>query len=543
MSDNKNNIPEQNDSDIISPKDSSRDIDKAEETNDMPNEAQPSSQEQTAPEADTADGDTNDSSEADNGAAHETPEASDTNDTAQEAPEANDTNDTAQEAPEADTTDGSAATESENAEATPAEENPTAPEELPTEEKYAFEWNYTNLGSTPPTAKPKRKRTGLVFGLVMSGVFAIALLALVASIIFGIMSGKFSLNTNSSVDFNTQIQVSDTESTDDPRDATTDDLEDFKHSTVVIICDSGTGTGIILDDNGMIVTNHHVIEDATTISVYLYDGRNYSAKLIGSDEYNDIAVIKIDATNLSPATFANSDNVETGERVYAVGTPAGPEFAWSITAGIVSHPSRELKFYNEQNLLEKSLYLIQTDALVNPGNSGGPLINTSCEVIGVVSMRLTDEYVGIGFAIPTNVALPIIEDIIENYTESPSLSTSTSPQIGISGIVVEKGERFIMSSMGFKDIVTEDYYNRHSDKCKYASVAGIYVLGVTEGFDAYGKLQEGDIIIAANRTSTTTMEELKSVITSKRVGDTITITVVRDGEQLQYSIVLGKPIQ
>lgn len=424
----------------------------------------------------------------------------------------------------------------------PQEETPESKEE------YAFKWNYENIQNANEYRKPRRKRAGLIFGIIASAAFVFAIIALVVAVILGTANGWFNLNASNgapSVDFNTQINVSDQvpETTPPEDDASAEIIEKFKHSTVVVICDSGTGTGIILDDNGMIVTNHHVIENSTAINVYLYDGRSYSATLIGSDAYNDIAVIKINAPDLSPATFANSDNTYTGQKVYAVGTPAGPEFAWSVSAGIVSHPSRELKFYNDQGQLERSLFLIQTDALVNPGNSGGPLVNANCEVMGIVTMRLSDDYVGMGFAIPTNVALPIIENIIKNYKAPSKLPTSSAPQLGISGIVVEKGELFMMSDMGFKDIVTEDYYNRNPDRCKKATHAGIYVLATTEGFDAASKLQVGDIIIAADKVTVTSMESLKNVITSKKVGDTMSVTVVRNNQQIKIDVVLGKAVQ
>lgn len=415
-------------------------------------------------------------------------------------------------------------------------------EYVPVDEKnntYAFEWNYTTLAPAP---KQKKRRSGLVFGLIMTGAFVIALIALIVTIIFGIISGTFNLG-GPSVDFDTTISTPDNGPTiEDPQDASTASLEAFKNATVVVLCDNSTGTGIILGENGMIVTNYHVIEDATTINVYLYDGRSFPATVIGGDSYNDIAVIKINATGLIPAAFADSDDVYTGERVYAVGTPAGPDFAWSVSAGIVSHPNRELKFYTDEGLIERSLYLIQTDALVNPGNSGGPLINKRCEVIGIVTMRLTDEYVGMGFAIPTNTALPIIEEIIEGYRETPSIPSS-APQLGITGIVVEKGEKFQMNEFGYKELVTDDYYKRHPERCTYASHTGIYVLGINEGFDAHGKLSNGDIIIGADKSVTATMDSLKKVIIGKRVGDTISLTIIRDGSQMKIDVVLGKAAQ
>lgn len=492
MPDNQNNIPEQNDSNIEAPE-------IQENTN--TDQTSPATEENinTAPIEEA----TLEEATVEEAPLNEAPEEA----SAEEAPE---------EAPE---------------EEIPAEENEPS--------KFAYEWNYTTL---TPAPKPRKKKTGLIFGLIMGGVILISILALIATIIVGMIMGTFDLG-NFNVDYNTIINGSDNGPTvSDSVDASTESIESFKHSTVVVLCDNSTGTGIILSENGMIVTNHHVIEDATTINVYLYDGRSYSATLIGSDAYNDVAVIKINAPNLIPAVFANSEEVYTGDRVYAVGTPAGVDFAWSVTAGIVSHPYRELKFYTDDGLLERSLFLIQTDALVNPGNSGGPLVNNRCEVIGIVTMRLTDEYVGMGFAVPTNTALPIIQSIIEDYVDTPAIP-SNSPQLGIMGIVVAKGEKFTMSDMGFKDIVTDEFYERHPERCYYASQAGVFVISVTEGVDAYGKLQPGDIIIKAGKTNILSMNDLKNAITSKKVGDTLALTVIRNGSQVNVSVTLGRATQ
>ena len=426
-------------------------------------------------------------------------------------------------------------TESENTESESTEVEPDSQEV-----KEAFDWEYTNTYSAP-TEPPKNKKTGLIFGITLSSIFLFAILVLVAAIAIGTITGSFRIG-NIKVDFNTTINSSNGSTVEDPQDASASALEAFKHSTVVVMCDRGIGTGIILDTNGMIVTNHHVIEESTSITIALYDGRIYSATLIGSDSYYDIAVVKINAPDLIPAVFANSEEVYTGERVYAVGTPAGADFAWSVSAGIVSHPYREFKFYNSENLLEKSLYYIQTDTLVNPGNSGGPLINKNCEVIGIVNMRLKDEYIGMGFAIPTNTALPIVQSIIESYTVKPNLP-SNSPQLGISGIVVQKGERFTMTAMGYKENVTVDYYNKNPEKCVYATHSGIYVLSTTEGFDSAEKLKVGDIIIGANKTYINSMEDLRGIIASSKIGDTLSLTIIRDNEQITVNVILGRAIQ
>ena len=508
MSDNQNNIPVEETPDV-SPIDEANENTNENITPDEPIEVTETS---SAPEASNSPEETNEVENAET----ESIEAENTESEALEV-----------ESDEADVEN----TEIENTEVEPDSQ----------EVQQAFNWEYTSTKDAPAPLSRKQK-TGLIFGITAGAIFLFAILVLVAAIAIGTITGTFKIG-NTTVDFNTIINVSGNGATaEDPQDASTASLEAFKNSTVVVMTDRGIGTGIILDTNGMIVTNHHVIENNTSITVALYDGRVYSATLVGSDSYYDVAVIKINAPDLVPAVFANSENVYTGERVYAIGTPAGADFAWSVSAGIVSHPYREFKFYNSEDLLEKSLYYIQTDALVNPGNSGGPLINKNCEVIGIINMRLKDEYIGIGFAIPTNTALPIIQSIIEGYSAKPNLP-SNSPQLGITGIEVQKGERFTMTAMGYKERVTVDYYNKNPDKCVYATSSGVYVLSTIEGFDSAVKLKVGDIIITANKTSINSMEDLRGIISRSKIGDKISFVIVRDNQQMKVDVTLGTSAQ
>ena len=173
-------------------------------------------------------------------------------------------------------------------------------------------------------------------------------------------------------------------------------IDDCMNSVVVISAttrtSSSTGTGIVISENGYIVTNYHVIEGASSIKAYFYSEQStpVTATLVGHSEIDDIAVLKVAKTGLRAATFAKSVNCRVGERVYAIGTPEGADFGWSVTQGIISSKDREIKIYDDEGILEKKMRVIQTDASVNPGNSGGPLINTNGHVVGIITLKLSD---------------------------------------------------------------------------------------------------------------------------------------------------------
>lgn len=191
-------------------------------------------------------------------------------------------------------------------------------------------------------------------------------------------------------------------------------LDEAMDSTVIVMCGNSAGSGVIIRDDGYILTNYHVVSDGESLSVILREGeRKQSASLVGYNERMDVAVLKIQATNLPIAAFASSDTVRYGERVYAIGAPTGADYGWSVTQGIVSCPNRDLNVYDADGKLEKTMTAIQTDAAVNHGNSGGPLVNVRGEVIGIVTLR-HKKGDGMGFAIPADQALDAAIKIIEN---------------------------------------------------------------------------------------------------------------------------------
>lgn len=269
----------------------------------------------------------------------------------------------------------------------------------------------------------------------------------------------------------------------------------------------GTGSGVIISQDGYIVTNNHVIKDATELEVTLNNNKSYKAKLIGTDSKMDIALLKINADEKLPySTFADSDQVKVGEWVLAVGNPYNLNS--TVTAGIVSAKARNL----ENNGLQS---FIQTDAAVNPGNSGGALVNTRGELIGINTMisSPTGSYTGYSFAVPSNITRKIIEDIME----------FGNVQHGILG--VEGGELNSKASkeLGVND--TEGFYINKVNKNSGAEKAG---------------LKKGDIIKKLDAQKITSFAELSGYISAKRPNDKVQVTYVRDGETMTVPVTLIK---
>ena len=280
---------------------------------------------------------------------------------------------------------------------------------------------------------------------------------------------------------------------------------------------TATGSGIIISDDGYILTNNHVVSsseseayyqvsEATKITVSLFnDDKQYEAKIVGTDEETDLAVIKIDASGLTKAEFADSDSIKVGEFAMAVGSPLGLQS--TITCGVVSAVNREVTDTDG-----KTYTLIQTDAAINAGNSGGALVNSEGKVIGVNTLKLTgDDVEGMGFAIPINSTTDITSQLIQ-------YSKVRRPYIGVTGM----------------DLDAETARKNNL-------VEGIYVKDV-ETFSAAekGGIKIGDVIIKADGKNVKTMDELNEIKNSHNIGDEMTITVNRDGEQKDLTITLGE---
>jgi Do/DeqQ family serine protease len=270
----------------------------------------------------------------------------------------------------------------------------------------------------------------------------------------------------------------------------------------------GTGSGVIISEDGYIVTNNHVIKDATELEVTLNNNKSYKAKLIGTDSKMDIALLKISADEKLPyATFADSDQVKVGEWVLAVGNPYNLNS--TVTAGIVSAKARNL---DSRNGIQS---FIQTDAAVNPGNSGGALVNTRGELIGINTMisSPTGSYAGYSFAVPSNITRKIIEDIME----------FGGVQRGILGIEGNELNSKASTELGIKD--TEGFYINKITKNSGAEKAG---------------LKSGDVIKKLDNQKISSFAELTGYINTKRPNDKVQVTYIRDGETKTASVTLIK---
>ena len=276
---------------------------------------------------------------------------------------------------------------------------------------------------------------------------------------------------------------------------------------------AASGSGFILTADGYILTNFHVIEDSSSITVTCYDGTSYDARLIGFDESNDIAVIKVEAENLPPVILGSSDNMNVGDSVIAIGNPLG-ELTFSLTAGTVSALDRQVTMSSGA-----TMNLIQTDCAINSGNSGGALFNLYGEVVGITNAKYSSSSASeasidnIGFAIPINSVRSIVESIIEKgYISKPYIGVSVS------------------------DVSQQTQL--------YGIPAGAAVQSVTEdGPAAAAGLQVGDIITKMNDTDITGSAQLVELVADTQVGDVLVLTVYRQGSTFITNITVGEQIQ
>lgn len=270
--------------------------------------------------------------------------------------------------------------------------------------------------------------------------------------------------------------------------------------------EQGVGSGVIFRADGYIVTNNHVIAGAKEIIVSLADGRSVSGELIGTDEVTDLAVVKIDADNLTAAEFGDSDDIMVGEPAIAIGNPLGLEFQGSVTAGVISALNRTL------NLNDRQFKLIQTDAAINPGNSGGALVNADGLVIGINSAKLAANGVeGMGFAIPINTVRDIVAELMEK-------GRVIRPWLGVGVFDKETAAR-----QGYRLNADAGVYVEHVDKDGSAGAAGI---------------RRGDIILEIAGKPVNTVGELRSAVAEQKVGTVIQVKLQRDDDIITVDVTL-----
>jgi Do/DeqQ family serine protease len=270
----------------------------------------------------------------------------------------------------------------------------------------------------------------------------------------------------------------------------------------------GSGSGVIITDDGYIVTNNHVVENADKVTVTLNDNQTYDAKIIGTDPSTDLALLKINEQNLPFVVYGNSDNVKVGEWVLAVGNPFN--LTSTVTAGIISAKARNIGILPDQYKIESFL---QTDAAVNPGNSGGALVNTSGELVGINSAIAshTGSYTGYSFAVPVNLVKKVMDDLVE----------FGSVQRGFIGVSIQDIDKRLMDDKGLKQ------------------TQGVYVSGLTEGGAAHNAgIKEGDIILKVGDVGINSTPQLQEQIGRFRPGDKVNVTLLRSGKEQVVGVVL-----
>ena len=414
----------------------------------------------------------------------------------------------------------------------PQAEEPRTPFQTPVQHpEFRQAQQQTGFGEVPPmsqkphTPKNKKHSRGLALGLC--GVAAACLLfaggAVVGNMAFGGNANSDSGTSASTSDSAPTLQINSKPESDSSNSSDNYDTADgmagediYKKVTPSVVSvisttseGTGSGSGVIMSKDGYIITNNHVVDGAQSVSVQLSDGTSLDAKIIGTDEQTDLAVIKVTPTSdLTAAEFGDSDELEPGEYAYAIGSPGGVQFANTITGGRISAINRDL------TVNDRVMTLIQTDASINNGNSGGALINKYGQVVGITSAKLSGNAFGsatvegMGFAIPINTAKDIVDELIQNGY------VSGRPSIGITGQNVESAD---------------------------GKVSGVQVYSIDSRAKAASEgLQVGDVITAVDGTPTPDMDKLNELKQDKKAGDKLTLSVYRisTGKTLNITITL-----
>lgn len=279
------------------------------------------------------------------------------------------------------------------------------------------------------------------------------------------------------------------------------------------------GSGVIYttaNGKGYIVTNNHVISGAAKVKVILASGKTISAKVVGKDSTSDLAVLSIDSKYVTQtASFGDSSSLQSGQTVIAIGSPEGSEYASTVTQGIISSPSRTITYNSNQ------MTVIQTDAAINSGNSGGALVNSNGQVIGINSMKLSssssgDSVEGMGFAIPSNEVVTIVNQLVKK-------GKITRPQLGIKVAAIAELNSYYKKQLGISTSLKK----------------GLYVVSVTSGSAAASAgIKKGDVITAADGKTVNDVATLHSILYSHNVGDKVKITVNRNGKAMTFTVTL-----
>lgn len=272
----------------------------------------------------------------------------------------------------------------------------------------------------------------------------------------------------------------------------------------------GAGSGVVISADGYIATNNHVISGASKITVRLTDGKEYEAKLVGTDSQTDIAVVKIEGAKLQPVTYGDSDQLTVGDTAIAIGNPLG-ELGGTVTNGIISALDREIE------LEDQTMRLLQTNAAINPGNSGGGLFNDQGQLIGLVVAKSSGSNVeGLGFAIPVNVVKDVVTSLMDvGYVQG-------RPVLGVSVVDIQSAQQAYQYGV---------------------NQLGVYVMALTEGTKAEASgLKVGDCLVAIEDTQIGSMTDLKKILQEHAVGDKVKVIVSRNGKLVTLEVELSESV-
>ena len=406
------------------------------------------------------------------------------------------------------------------------------------EEVYAFRWDYAEQCShdkgQEKARKPQKSRGVLVYAIVMTVAFLVA---------FSILAASLALNN-----------ISEWFKPDEDDYSISDVVEIGMPSSLAIFSyisetTGTTGSGFAITANGYLITNYHVVKNAISVTVVDSNDTSYAASVIGYDEKLDLAVLYAEGARFTPVTIGNSDELRLGEEVVAIGCPNGQNFMFSVSNGIVSGLGR---------ILESGYPMIQTNAPLNPGNSGGPLFDSKGNVIGIVTSKLVSTEVedqseialeGMAFAIPINSAMALAEKYIADDLKTPML--------GVTAIAVEAGKTYYVdNNVGRRYECVEEggklyYINEYNTKMELtdgmlgennylveAIKDGVVITNVTKGLGADGVLLPKDLVTKVNGVEVKTVEEVKQVFKTLNAGDYIEVEFYRDGKLKNATMIL-----
>lgn len=388
-----------------------------------------------------------------------------------------------------------------------------------------YRWDYGE--QTEFTKKKKRDRarnSAIIFVSIITGAFIVAFTVLVVLLMLNSFASREPLLPNDQIvsppAVTSERVVYVREYDSESGVLTTQEIYNKCLPSVVSISVSSEssaaiGSGFIISEDGYIVTANHVVQDMTRIRVILSNGDSCEATLIDGNEFTDLALIKIEKTGLTPIKIGRSSDLLVGDNVVAIGTPASIDFAGSLAEGNVSYNNRILKIYNEDGSVQKKMTLIQTNALVNPGNSGCPLINEYGEVVGVVTMKMNSTYYeGMCFAIPIDNTMPII-NAMKNGQSYDSLLSAISRYPARLGITAQNV------------VMNDGTYGVRIDTFS------------SENYDIKSKMKKDDIIVSINSNAVATIEDIGRVLDKYNPGDTVQITFYRSTQRMTVLVKLG----